>query len=1078
MASIEIDGATYELEDGMSVLDVAGKNNIDIPTLCHSEAMGPYGSCRLCIVEIQTPRGPKLVASCTYPAMDGLTVATTSEKVKKSRKMTIELLLARCPEEEVLIEYAKEYGVEVPRFREKDDNCILCGLCVRMCQRMGVNAINFQGRGIDKELETPYMEKSDVCMTCGACAFICPTSRFTQTKVQKISGNTPIPILSEFDENMGGRHAVFFPFPQAVPKIPVIDQTKCVYYQTGNCKTCEAVCEAGAISYDQEEQTIEVEVGSVVVSAGAVRFDASKMPQYGYGMFKNVITSLEFERVLSASGPTGGHIIRPSDQKEPKKIAFIQCVGSRDHKTHTYCSSVCCTYAIKEAIIAKEHSGGEISSHIYAMDVRTFGRGFEDYRIRAENEYGVKIIKNNRVPSLEQLENGNLLIKRVEDDKVITEDYDMVILSIGFETDKHTKELAAKLGIELNEHGFCQTSAFEPLSTSKPGIFVCGSNSAPKDIPETVAQASGAAAMASSIISEERGTLVSPKVYPDELEVAELEPRIGVFICHCGSNIGGIVDVPAVAAYARTLPNVVYSTDNLYTCSQDTQDIIKDIILEHKLNRVVIASCSPRTHESLFQDTIQEAGLNKYLFEMANIRDQCSWVHMKEPENATEKSKTLVNMAVARSALLQPLYQSMVETKRSAVVLGGGLAGMTAAVEISKQGFPVDLVEASDKLGGQLNHIHSTITGDDPKALLERLVSTIEKDQRITTHMGTKLEKLDGYLGNFASTLADGATVEHGVLIVATGGREYKPKEYFYGESPKVMTQLEFKALMDKGELATPKNVAIIHCVGARNDENTECGRICCTTSIKTALEINEAYPEANIYNLYKDIRTYGFKEAYYKEAGEKGINFIRYDEDLPPQVTQTENGVQIRVKDQVLKRDLLLNPDIVILSSTVVPNQDNNDLAMMLKVPVSKDGFFLEAHVKLRPLDFATDGIFICGMAQGPKFMDETISQACGAVSRACTILSKKELKAGGIVSLVNEDLCGGCGTCETVCPYNAITVDDSDPTNLKASVNDILCKACGCCCAACPEMAVTMSHYSDKQILAQIKALSREGV
>jgi len=1074
MVKVEINGTTFEAEEGTTLLELADANKIDIPTLCHSKALDAYGACRLCVVELLYDGWSKLATACTLPVKDGLRVATDSEKVMKSRKMTVELMLARCPEEQVLLDLAKEYDLGTPRFKEKDDNCILCGLCVRMCERMGVNAIDFQGRGIDRELGTPYMELSDVCVTCGACAFICPTTRFTEKKVERISGNRPITILSEFDEGVGTRHPNYISFPQAIPKIPVIDQERCVYYQTGHCKICEEFCEADAIVYDQETETKEFEVGSIIVSTGFKPFDPTESPQYGYGRFKNVITSLEFERILNASGPTGGHIIRPLDHKEPKKVAFIQCVGSRDCHTNEYCSSVCCTYAIKEAIIAREHSP-ELEATIFAMDTRTFGRGFEDYLTRAKDEYGIKILNNSRIPAIEEVGDGNLLIKFMEDDKIMEEEYDMVILSIGLEPAEGTVELAEKLGIDLNEHGFCDTKLFDPLSTSNPGVFVCGAISGPKDIPETVAQASGAAEKASSIIASERNTLVTEKEYPEETDVSGQEPRIGVLVCHCGTNIGGVVDVPAVVEYVKTLPNVVFAADNLYSCSQDSQVMIRDLIREHDLNRLVVASCSPRTHEPLFQASIREGGLNPYLFEMANIRDQCSWVHMREPEKATEKSKELASMAVAKAALLQPLQSSLSEVTPTALIIGGGLAGMTAALELSKQGFKTDVIERSDALGGHLNGLMDTITGDDPKALLEDLVSQVNDDNNITVHLSTELDNLDGYLGNFTSTLTDGTAIEHGVLIVSTGGVEHSPKEYSYGRHPNIMTQLEFEKGLHEGKVK-PKSVAIIHCVGARNEENTECGRICCTTSIKIALNVRKNFPETTVYNLYRDIRTYGFKEKYYQEAGETGVTFIQYDDDKKPEVLVNGDSIELRVMDHILGRELVLNPDYLVLSAAVVADGSNEELAKKLKVPLGKDGFFLEAHVKLRPLDFATEGIYVCGMAQGPKFIDETISQACGAVARACTILSKETVVAGGMVSVVDEDACGGCGTCEAICPYGAIAVDMTDLTDLKAKVNDILCKGCGSCAAACPECAISIKHFTDQQILAQIKALSKE--
>ena len=904
----------------------------------------------------------------------------------------------------------------------------------------------------------------DKCVGCGLCAEAC-----------RLRGR----VDDEFNEMLGKRSAIYVPFPQAVPLKYTIDPDHCIHIKTGKCgdsPPCKDACAADAIDHEQKDEVIELDVGSIIVSTGLKLFDPHRKPEYGYGKFENVITSLEFERLLSASGPTKGHIVRPSDDKEPKKIAFIQCVGSRDQRTNPYCSSVCCTYAIKEAIVAQEHSPG-LKSYIFAMEERTFGAGFENYRIRAEQEYAVKIVKSSRIPQIEETNEGNLSIKFLEGNKILAEEFDLVVLSVGMEPAKDADILAEKLGIDLNEYGFCSTTLFEPLATTKPGIFVSGVFSGPKDIPETVAQASGAAAKASGIIASERNTLITEKKYPEEIDVTEQEPRIGVFVCHCGINIGGIVDVPAVTEYAKTLPNVVFAENNLYTCSQDAQIIIKDSIKEHRLNRVVVASCSPRTHEPLFQDTIREAGLNPYLFEMANIRDQCSWVHMKQPQQATEKAKALIRMIVTKAALLQSLKRVTVKINSSGLVIGGGLAGMTAALEMAKQGFKVNLIEKTDSLGGNLKQISYTLREEDPETHLKNLVEMVEKNKNITIHKGVELQNVEGYVGNFKSTLTNGKTIEHGVIIVATGAIEYLPTDYQYGKHPNVMTQLEFEHHMAKGDI-NPKSVVIIHCVGARDENNTECGRICCSKSIKSALEIKKHYPNATVVNIFKDIRTYGFKEKYYQEAGEQGIIFIRRDEDHKPTVTSNRSGLEVSVRDAILGRDVLLRPDIVVLSSAVVPNEDNKNLAKLLKVPLGKDGFFLEAHVKLRPLDFATDGIFLCGLAHSPRLLDESISMASAAAARAMSILSKDEMEAEGIISVVDQEKCLGCGDCEDVCEFGAAQVMEVEQGIFKSQINEVLCKGCGACVAACCNGSITSRHYTKEQILKMIENAISAGV
>jgi len=926
-------------------------------------------------------------------------------------------------------------------------------LCYSELESIDGNEGNFK---VTVKKKARYVDM-DKCVGCGLCAEAC-----------RLRGR----VKDEFNEMLGKRSAIYVPFPQAVPLKYTIDPDYCIHIKTGKCgdsPPCKDACSADAIDHEQEDEIIELDVGSIIVSTGLKVFDPVRKPEYGYGKFKNVITSLKFERLLSASGPTQGHIIRPSDGKEPEIIAFIQCVGSRDQRTNPYCSSVCCTYAIKEAVVAREHLPG-LKSYIFAMEERTFGAGFEDYRIRAEKEYDVKIVKSSRIPHIEETNEGNLSIKFLEKSKILEEEFDLVILSVGMEPAKDSEILSEKLGIDLNEYRFCSTTLFEPLMTSRPGIFVSGVFSGPKDIPETVAQASGVAARASGIIASERNTLITEKKYPDEIDVMGQESRIGVFVCHCGINIGGIVDVPAVTEYARTLPNVVFAENNLYTCSQDAQKIIKDAIREHKLNRVVVASCSPRTHEPLFQDTIREAGLNPYLFEMANIRDQCSWVHMKQPEQATEKSKALVRMVVAKTALLHSLKRATVKINPSGLVIGGGLAGMTAALEMAKQGFKVNLIEKTDSLGGNLKQISYTLRDEDPKAYLKNLVEMVEKNQNITIHKDVELKDLVGCIGNFTSTLTNGKTIEHGVIIIATGAVEFKPPEYHYGKHPNVMTQLEFEHQMADGDI-DPKSVVIIHCVGARDENNTECGRICCSKSIKSALEIKFKYPNATVFNIFKDIRTYGFKEKYYQEAGEKGIIFIRRDEEHKPMVTSNKSGLEVSVRDAVLDRDVLLKPDFVVLSSAVVPNEDNKNLAKLLKVPLGKDGFFLEAHVKLRPLDFATDGIFLCGLAHSPRLLDESIAMASGAAARAMTILSKDEIEAEGIISVVDQEKCLGCGDCEDVCEFGAAEVTEVEAGIFKSVISEVLCKGCGSCVAACCNGSITSRHYKKEQILTMIE-------
>ncbi|MCK4457642.1 MAG: CoB--CoM heterodisulfide reductase iron-sulfur subunit A family protein, partial [Thermoplasmata archaeon] len=658
----------------------------------------------------------------------------------------------------------------------------------------------------------------------------------------------------------------------------------------------------------------------------------------------------------------------------------IQCVGSRSTVYGgEYCSSVCCMYALKEAIVAKEHSE-RINAHIFAMDLRAYGREFEDYRIRAEEEYGILITRNNRIASLEEQPEGNgIIVRYVEEGEIKEKVFDLVILAVGLQPHRDFSRLSEALGCDLDEYGFCLTQGFEPVQSSRPGVYVAGALEGPKDIPDSVCQASAAADLSSQGCEEEVERAV--KDLPEETDVSEKEPRVGVFVCHCGINIGGVVDVPSVVEHVRTLPNVAYAEDNLYTCSVTTQEKIKEAVKEHDLNRVVVASCSPRSYEKLFQETIREAGLNPYLFEMANIREHCSWVHSKEPKKATEKAKRLVAAAVAKATLLQPLQKISVPVNKTALVIGGGLSGMTAALSLAEHGIETHLIEKTNELGGNLRRITHTLRGEDPQELLKNTVERVRKSDKIALHTGTEVESVDGFIGNFHTTLANGDEFDHGVVIVATGAVEYKPTEYLYGKNDHVMTQLELEERLLHEDFK-PESIVIIQCVGSRVPEYHNCSRICCSTSIKNALWVKERYPETPVYILFKDIRTYGFRERYYREASKKGVVFLRYDDENPPDVEEVNGKLRVVVKDRYLMEDVLLEPEYVVLNAATRANPDNKGLSEMLKVPVSEDGFFLEAHRKLRPVEFATDGILLCGLAQGPKFTDENMAQSQAAAA------------------------------------------------------------------------------------------------
>ena len=843
------------------------------------------------------------------------------------------------------------------------------------------------------------------------------------------------------------------------------------------CMECVKACGPGALKHDEVDEEFEVPVGAVVMASGFDLHDPGSKSEYGYRRYPNVLSALEYERMLSASGPTVGDVLRPSDQAHPKRIAFIQCVGSRDQE-HEYCSSVCCMFANKQAMLTIDHVP-DCSPEVFLMDMRAQGKGFDAFYQRALDR-GVSFIHSRPSTIKEDPLTRNLLIQwEDEAGELHTSEYDMVVLSAGLEPARKAQQAAGAIGVELNRHGFCQLKEYEPLATSREGVYVIGPFSEPKDIPDSVAQASAAAAQVMTSLADSRGTLTVDKEYPTERVVAEQAPRVGVFICHCGSNIAGVVGVESVADYARTLPGVAYATDTMYTCSSDSLSLIKDKIEEHQLNRVVVASCTPRTHEPIFQDTLREAGLNPFLFEMANIRDQCSWVHRDEPEKATDKARDLVRMAVARAELLEPLYKIDVQLTHSAVVIGGGVAGMTAALALGDMGYEVNLVERTAKLGGLVLDIDQTLRGSKPAKFVKELEKRLIDNPNVKIHLEAHLADFQGFIGNFNSVIAEAdgkrTPVEHGVVIVATGGTEERPELFGLGQSPKVVTGLDLEKLLAKNDPAvkSAKSVGFILCAGSLDEHKPYCSRTCCQQSIKNAIRLKEADPDRPVYVWYKEMRTFGLSEEYYLKARDLGVIFARYDNDSKPQVSA--NGkVSVAYKERAFNGAPYEVPvDLLVLATPTVPNEGADELSKLLKVPLQGDGFFLEAHVKLRPVDFSSEGIFLCGAAHYPKGIEESISQAFAAAGRAATILAKPVIKAGGVVAEVDEEKCAACLTCVRICPYEVPRID---PVTKKAHIEAAACQGCGICVSECPAKAIVLHHYTDAQIFAKEDALFTE--
>jgi heterodisulfide reductase subunit A len=868
-----------------------------------------------------------------------------------------------------------------------------------------------------KVQKNPRYVDDSKCTGCGFCSPYCPVT-----------------IPNPFDQNLSSKKAIDILYTQAVPSKYYVDPDHCLFLKKQECKQCSKACQAGAIDFSQKPELADFQVGAVILSPGFKDINPGLLSDYLYGKTPNVVTGVEFERISSASGPYQGKISRPSDLKKPQKIAFIQCAGSRSSVSgNSYCSSVCCKYAVKDAIVALEHEP-DIEITIFFMDMRMYGKGLDAFYERAR-EAGVKFVRS-RISEIHLEETDDLTIKYIEEDGALKkETFNLVVLPTGLKPSQGTFELAKASGIMLNKYGFCDTDLFTPVSTSREGIFVAGAFREPVALPDSVIQASGAVAGVAELLTTARGSMTKEKEFSEEIVPDEDERRIGVFVCRCGKNIAGVVDTADVQKYADGLPDVVMSTENLYSCSEDAQTIISERIAAEKLNRVVVAACTPRTHEPLFQETAREAGLNKCLFEMVNIRDQCSWVHSHEKEEATKKAKDLVRMAVAKARHIKPLDELIINVIPKGLIIGGGIAGMTAALSIADQGFECYIVERNSELGGNMRNLYYTLNGDDP-----------QKEEPIE--------------------------LQHGAIILATGARPYIPDEYLFGKNDNVMLQPKLEKMLTLGDFA-PKDddtIVMIQCVGSRNKERQYCSSICCAMAVKNAIKIKEMNPETNVYILYRDMMMYGFLEEYYTRARNSGIVFIRYDRDSRPLVAENSGKLTVTVKDNILGAHVTIDADLIALSTAIVPDRDEKT-EKALSVPRSSEGFYLESHVQLKPVDSYIDGIYICGMSHFPKNVDDSIAQAKASASKAGMLLSRGYVKAEPIISSCDVEKCNGCTMCTHFCPYSAIQMVKAEKGK-KAEIIIAACKGCGVCATYCPTKAISMGRFTDEQINAQIEA------
>ncbi len=908
----------------------------------------------------------------------------------------------------------------------------------------------------------------DRCTGCTTCVEYCPVG-------------VPDPFNQELSDNK----AVHIYFSQAVPLVPYIDD-RCLYLEDKKCSICEGACKTDAIDLHQKPQKRDIKVGAIVLSPGYDVYHPEIRGDYGYGSLDNVVTSLDFERLLCATGPHEGEILRPSDHKHPHKIAWIHCVGSRQviEGANSYCSSVCCSYIQKQVILTKDHDA-DAEATIFHNDIRSYGKDFERFYQRAEKLPGVEFKRSYVSVRGEDPETKNITVRySTFDGGVKEEEFDMVVLGVGLNPPADNERLAQQFGIDLNDHGFCSTKPINPIETTRPGVFISGAFQGPIDIPESVVTASGANALTGDLLEQRRGNLARERIYPVERDTTEEDVRVGVFACHCGANIGRVVDVPGLVEYSKTLDHVAHAEEGLFICSTDAAEQISNTIREKGLNRVVVAACTPKTHEPLFRDTLREGGINQYFFDMANIREHCSWIHSKQKEEATAKAKDIVRMSVARTKNLEPLQEFDLPVTPTALVVGGGVAGMTSALSLANQGFEVTLVEKDSDLGGMARRIVTTLEGLDVQQTVRDLARQVYRHRLVHVLHDATITDVAGYVGNFVTTVESEGRVhriEHGATILATGADEHRPTEYLYGEDERVMTQLELEARIEAGDQALlgATSVAMIQCVGCRQEDHNYCARVCCGQAVKNALKLKDHNPAMDVYVLYQDMRSYGFKEDYYREAADREVKFVRWEADDRPQVeTAVEEGrpvVRVTVTDPVLGKRLAIDADALALSAAVVPAAGAADVARLFKVASSPDGFFQEAHVKLRPVDFAADGVFLCGTAHYPKHLSETISQAYGAAGRAASLLSQDTVTASGSVCEVEEHDCVACGACITACTYGAIEFVET-PQGKKAKVNPVLCKGDGLCNAKCPTNAIILKHFTDEELLDQIDAALSE--